>query len=185
MRSTDPTQEIVLDHADYSGPIRQHELGHTRSGINIALRDLHHGVGIDCLPEVSSSIFLRLSPLSTQHDNLPYPPTYKHCNPGQPTVYLESLVIKSRTGYFSRDPEDGRAICSCCAATRACGRVVGTWNCSRAMPGICSSATHGSYVQVTFYSLTQGVYEVKCVFSSSEKLLRNFYRIQFADELRK
>lgn len=42
MRSTDPTQEIVLDHADYSGPIRQHELERASTGINLpCLADIY------------------------------------------------------------------------------------------------------------------------------------------------
>ena len=37
----------MLDDADYTGPIRQHGLDHTRSGIDmLCLTDLHQ-VGID------------------------------------------------------------------------------------------------------------------------------------------
>ena len=41
----------MLDHADCTGPTRQHELDHTRSGIGdlSALKDLAHLMGIDDL----------------------------------------------------------------------------------------------------------------------------------------
>ena len=36
----------------YTGPIPQHELDHTRSGLHFALKDLHHEVGTDDVSEV-------------------------------------------------------------------------------------------------------------------------------------
>ena len=35
LHSTDPIQEHVVDHADHMGPIRQHELDRTRSGVDL------------------------------------------------------------------------------------------------------------------------------------------------------
>ena len=38
LRSTDPTQETcatAVDHGDYTGPTRQHELDHTKPGIDL------------------------------------------------------------------------------------------------------------------------------------------------------
>ena len=55
LHGTDPTQETcaIADHADYTGPTRQHELDHTRSGIDLsALKDLDHKAEIDDKPEV-------------------------------------------------------------------------------------------------------------------------------------
>ena len=43
--TADPTQQIcaTVDHAGYTGPIRQHGLDHTRSGIDLPyLADLGH-----------------------------------------------------------------------------------------------------------------------------------------------
>ena len=51
--STDPTHKthvVFIDHADYTGPIRQRELDHTKTAIDLpCLTDLHHEVGIDHL----------------------------------------------------------------------------------------------------------------------------------------
>ena len=41
-------RKCVLDQADYTAPIRQHALDHTRSGIDLpCLTDLDYEVGID------------------------------------------------------------------------------------------------------------------------------------------
>ena len=53
LRTTDATQETVLvGHADYAAPTRQHDLDHTRWGNRSALKDLDHQVGIDDLSEM-------------------------------------------------------------------------------------------------------------------------------------
>ena len=48
---------MLLDRADYTGPTRQHELGHRTScrivnNNRSALKDLHHELGIGGLSEV-------------------------------------------------------------------------------------------------------------------------------------
>ena len=53
---------VQVDDADWTGPTRQHELGHTdhaRSGMDdlSALKDLDHDMGIDGVSEASNTFY--------------------------------------------------------------------------------------------------------------------------------